>query len=146
VQVKLGYDFVSRNSVTLTNTQGLCVCVRACVHTHVHTLLSLAFFREEVLKYVKCNFLCRLQKCHRLQLHDSSDQWQNVAQIFDKTMAYYNSDKCSLNMLWDSVNCERQSSVPVIMDKHAFRGAPVIDIYTAASIGDYDVIHDALNR
>ena len=61
-------------------------------------------------------------------------------------MAYYNSDKCSLNMLWDPVNCERQSSVPVFMDKNAFRGAPVIDIYTAASIGDYDVIHDALNR
>jgi hypothetical protein len=118
----------------------VCVCVRACV------LLSLACFREEVLKYVKCNFLCRLQKCHRLQLYDSSDQWQNIAQIFDKTMAYYNSDKCSLNMLWDSVKCERQSSVPVCMDKHAFRGAPVIDIYTAASIGDYDVIHDALNR
>jgi hypothetical protein len=61
-------------------------------------------------------------------------------------MAYYNSDKCSLNMLWDSVNCERQSSVPMLMDKNAFRGAPIIDIYTAASTGDYDVIHDALNR
>jgi hypothetical protein len=61
-------------------------------------------------------------------------------------MSNYNSDKFSLNMLWDSVNCERQSSVPVFMDNNAFRDAPVIDIYTAASMGDYDVIHDALNR
>ena len=84
MQVKLGYNSVSQNSITLTDIQGLCLCVNVCtrscvcvcVHVcaHAYTLLSLAFFREEVLKYDKCNFLCRLQKCHRLQLHDSSDQ------------------------------------------------------------------------
>jgi hypothetical protein len=32
------------------------------------------------------------------------------------------------------------------MDKNAFRGAPVIDVYTAANTGDYDVIYYVLNR
>jgi hypothetical protein len=82
----------------------------------------------------------------QLKLYHFSVQWREITQILDETMAYYNSDKCSLDILWDSLNCERQSFVPIFMDKNAFRGAPLIDIYTAANTGDYDVIHDALNR
>jgi hypothetical protein len=61
-------------------------------------------------------------------------------------MAYYNSNECSLNILWEMMNCESQPFVPMLMDKNVFRGAPAIDIYTAANIGDYDVIYHALNR
>jgi hypothetical protein len=60
-------------------------------------------------------------------------------------MAYYNSNEWSLNSLWEK-NCERQLFVPIFLDKNVFRGAPVIDIYTAASVGDYDVIYHVLNR
>ncbi|PNF37306.1 hypothetical protein B7P43_G00445 [Cryptotermes secundus] len=60
-------------------------------------------------------------------------------------MAYYNSDECTLNTLWETVKCERQLFVQMPVDKNVFTGAPAIDIYTAANIGDYDVIYHALN-
>jgi hypothetical protein len=69
-----------------------------------------------------------------------------VGILFHEVMAYYNSDECTLNTLWETVNCERQLFVPTPMDKNVFRGAPAIDIYTAANIGDYDVIYHVLNR
>ncbi|XP_021929100.1 ankyrin repeat and SAM domain-containing protein 3-like isoform X2 [Zootermopsis nevadensis] len=59
-------------------------------------------------------------------------------------MAHYKSNGCPLSSLW-AVNCARQPVISMFMDKNAFRGAPFIDVYTAASTGDYDVIYHVLN-
>jgi hypothetical protein len=78
--------------------------------------------------------------------HHSADHSDNtVGILFHEVMAYYNPNERSLNVLWETVNCERQLFAPMPMDKNVFRGAPAIDIYTAANIGDCDVIYHVLN-
>jgi hypothetical protein len=72
---------------------------------------------------------------------------ENTVEIlFHEVMAYYNSNEHSLKVLRETVNCEWQLFAPMPMDKNVFRGARAMDIYTAANIGDYDVIYHVLNR
>jgi hypothetical protein len=61
-------------------------------------------------------------------------------------MAYPPSSECSLSILWDSVNCARPPFYPILAEKNAFISTPAMDIYTAANIGDYDVIYHVMNR